>query len=64
MATQEVVLRPGDSISVRLEVPGQPLRLDMSLTPEGMAVSGPVPMGAPTIYRGVAPIHEDSSPTQ
>ncbi len=66
MATQqEVVLRPGDSISVRLEVPGQPLRLDLSLTPEGMSVSQPVPMGAPTIFGGVRPpvaeeMHEES----
>ena len=62
MATQEIVLRPGDSISLRLEVPGQALRLDMSLTPDGMAVSGPVPMGAPTIYGGVPPTHEDNAP--
>lgn len=56
MATQqEVVLRPGDSISVRLEVPGQPLRLDLSLTPEGMTMSQPMPMGAPTIFGGVRP---------
>jgi len=66
MATQqEVVLRPGDSISVRLEVPGQPLRLDLSLTPEGMSVSQPVPMGGPTIFGGVRPpvaeeMHEES----
>ena len=58
MAIQEVVLRPGDSISVRLEVPGQPLRLEMSLTPEGMAVSGPVPVGAHTVFGGVPPVEE------
>ncbi|MCB9936504.1 MAG: hypothetical protein H6840_12530 [Planctomycetes bacterium] len=60
MATQqEVVLRPGDSISVRLEVPGQPLRLDLSLTPEGVAMSQPMPMGAPTIFGGVRPPEVD-----
>lgn len=62
MATQEIVLRPGDSISLRLEVPGQDLRLEMSLTADGMAVSGPTPMGAPTIFGGVPPTHEDNSP--
>lgn len=55
MATQEVVLRPGDSISVRIDVPGQPLRLEMSLSPNGVHVSGDVPMGAPTIFGGVPP---------
>jgi hypothetical protein len=66
MATQDVILRPGDSISVRLEVPGQPLRLDLSLTPEGEAVSGPVPspapIGAPTVFGGVPPVEEQGSP--
>lgn len=55
MATQEVILRPGDSISVLLDVPGQPLRLDLSLTPNGVAMSGPLPQGAPTLYGGPLP---------
>lgn len=55
MATQEVILRPGDSISVLLDVPGQPLRLDLSLTPNGVAVSGALPPGAPTLYGGPLP---------
>ncbi|MBK8205924.1 MAG: hypothetical protein IPK87_03910 [Planctomycetes bacterium] len=55
MATQEVILRPGDSISVLLDVPGQPLRLDLSLTPNGVAVSGALPLGAPTLYGGPLP---------
>jgi ribosomal protein L7/L12 len=62
MATKEVVLRPGDSISVRLEVPGQPLRLELTLTPEGVAVGGPVAMGAPTIFGGVPPAHSAPEP--
>ena len=62
MATQEVILRPGDSISVKLEVPGQSLRLDLSLTPDGVAVSAPVPMGAPTIFGGVPPVEAESGP--
>lgn len=55
MAIQEVVIRPGDSISLVLDVPGHPMRLDLSLTRNGVAVSGPVPMGTPTIYGGVTP---------
>jgi hypothetical protein len=62
MATQEVVLRPGDSISVRIDVPGQPLRLEMSLSPNGVAVSGDVPMGAPTIFGGVPPAAGEPEP--
>ncbi|MCA8910365.1 MAG: hypothetical protein KDB82_01570 [Planctomycetes bacterium] len=34
----------------------------MSLTPEGMAVSGPVPLGAPTVFGGVSPVDEAQSP--
>jgi ribosomal protein L7/L12 len=55
MAIQEVVIRPGDSICLVLDVPGHPMRLDLSLTRNGVAVAGPVPMGAPTIYGGVRP---------
>lgn len=55
MATQEVILRPGDSISVLLDVPGQPLRLDLTLTPNGVAASGALPLGAPTLYGGSLP---------
>lgn len=62
MAIKEVVLRPGDSISVRLEVPGQPLRLDLTLTPDGVAVGGPAVMGAPTIFGGVPPAHAAAEP--
>jgi hypothetical protein len=55
MAIQEVVIRPGDSISLVLDVPGHPMRLDLSLTRNGVAVSGPIPTGVPTMYGGVAP---------
>jgi hypothetical protein len=55
MAIQEVVIRPGDSISLVLDVPGHPMRLDLSLTRNGVAVSGPVALGVPTMYGGVAP---------
>ncbi|MCA8916086.1 MAG: hypothetical protein KDB90_11795 [Planctomycetes bacterium] len=34
----------------------------MSLTPDGVSVSAPVPMGAPTIFGGVPPLHDDPSP--
>lgn len=61
MAIQEVVIRPGDSISLVLDVPGHPMRLDLSLTRNGVAVSGPVAVGAPTMYGGVAPRHHEES---
>lgn len=41
MASKVMILRPGDSLSVLLDVPGAPLRLDLTLTAQGVAVSGP-----------------------
>ncbi|MCC6466283.1 MAG: hypothetical protein IT463_13170 [Planctomycetes bacterium] len=42
MATTELTLRPGDSIQLKLETPGHTLRLDLSLTAQGVSVSPPV----------------------
>jgi ribosomal protein L7/L12 len=49
MGTREVILRPGDSLAIVLDVPGRPMRLELSLTEEGLAV------GAPTQRPGPAP---------
>lgn len=42
MPTTEVVLRPGDTLTLKLEVGGQAMRLDLALTGHGVAVRGPV----------------------
>lgn len=42
MPTTEVVLRPGDTLTLKLEVGGQAMRLDLALTGQGVAVRGPV----------------------
>jgi hypothetical protein len=55
MATREVVLRPGDTVSLRLDIPGQPMRLELALTPEGVQMSAPLPGGAPTVFGGIPP---------
>lgn len=55
MATHEVVLRPGDTISLRLDVPGQPMRLSLALTPDGVQVAAPLQGGAPTVFGGIPP---------
>ncbi len=49
MGTREVILRPGDSLAIVLDVPGRPMRLELNLTEEGIAV------GAPTAIPGPAP---------
>lgn len=41
MASNEMILRLGDSLSVLLDIPGHRMRLNMSLTDEGLAISGP-----------------------
>ncbi|MDC1142143.1 hypothetical protein OAU50_03555 [Planctomycetota bacterium] len=58
MATQEVTLRPGDTLSLLIDVPGQPMKLDLNLTPAGVEVSSPLPVGAPTQYGGPPPSFE------
>ncbi len=55
MATQEVTLRPGDSLSLLIDIPGQPMRLDLNLTLAGVAVAAALPAGAQTIYGGFPP---------
>jgi hypothetical protein len=52
MARSELVLRPGDSLSVKLELAGQALRLDLSLTHDELVIAPP-PARKPT--RQVAP---------
>jgi hypothetical protein len=49
MGTREVILRPGDSLAIVLDVPGRPMRLELALTEEGLA------FGAPTRRPGPAP---------
>lgn len=46
MASQEVILRPGDSIALHVELAGKSLRLDLRLTEEGIAVGKPVEVPA------------------
>ncbi|MCL4728965.1 MAG: hypothetical protein KJ044_00825, partial [Planctomycetes bacterium] len=47
MPTTEVVLRPGDSLTLKLELAGQTMRLDLSLSAQGVAISRPAPQPAP-----------------
>jgi ribosomal protein L7/L12 len=55
MASREIVLRPGESIVVRFELGGHAMRMDLSLTSEGVAVSGASAAGAPTVFGGAPP---------
>lgn len=43
MATEELNLKPGDSVSLRLQLAGQVLRLDLRLSEEGIAQGSPPP---------------------
>jgi hypothetical protein len=52
MARTELVLRPGDTASVKLELAGQALRLDLSLTHDELVIAPP-PARKPT--RQIAP---------
>jgi hypothetical protein len=55
MATREVILRPGDKLSLLLDLPGRAMRLELALTEEGMA------LGAPTQRPGPARAHDVES---
>lgn len=62
MATTELTLRPGDSLQLKLETPGQTLRLDVSLTAQGVAISQPVPNQ--TLYEPPARPAAKAAPTR
>lgn len=47
MPTTELVLRPGDSLTLKLELAGQTMRLDLSLSATGVVVRQHTPQAAP-----------------
>lgn len=46
MASQEVILRPGDSITLQVELAGKSLQLDLRLTEKGIAIGKPMEVPA------------------
>lgn len=61
MPTTELVLRPGDTLTLKLEVAGQAMRLDLSLSAAGVSVRGPVAVQAAPHRAAPAPEPVDLS---